>query len=92
MSKETIDEIIDKLADAKVTDISSIVEEIIDYGFADDTQLSVILQIEDGDLDALVTYSGDIDDKTFKKYKASLLKFLKNERKSYERLYFKSKE
>jgi hypothetical protein len=88
ISREVLDDIIDRLKVAEVQDISAILEDIMNYGFADDLILADTLELEAFQLDELVNDSSDLTGPEFKRQRRALLKFLKLERQSYETLYY----
>lgn len=71
--------------------LPEIIESMVEYGFADENKLCELLDVDDSELDELVTSSDHITKKTYKTYTASLTSYLKRIRKNYERLYYAQK-
>lgn len=71
--------------------LPEIIESMVEYGFADENSLCETLDIDDSELDALVSSSDHISVKQFNTYAKSLVAYLKRIRKNYERLYYAQK-
>lgn len=66
--------------------------DIIEYGFADENDLCSVLEVDDSELDELLSTSESLTHKQFKKIVSKLVSFLKAERKNYERLYYRDQK
>lgn len=91
MSREILEEIISELEDAEKDEVSALLNKIMEYNFADDIKIAELLKIDSTDLDDLLTYSGDLTNKQTNSYCRALIRFLSNENKKYERIYYKQK-
>lgn len=91
MSRELIDEVLDTISISNADNFSEILETVVEYGFADENDLCDVLDIDETTLDELVSGSDELTTKEWRNYKSRLSRYLKGERKKYERLYFSDK-
>jgi DNA-directed RNA polymerase subunit F len=89
MSRELLDEYLEKIDEDE--DLGEIIEGLVEYGFADENDLCKALDISPEALDELVSSTYSWDEKADKRLRRLLTNHLKKVRKSYERLYYSSK-
>jgi hypothetical protein len=90
LSREVLDEYIEKLKDSPDIDLGAIIEDLVSIGFADENDLCKALDIDDTSLDHLANASHEYTDKQINIHAKALIKYLKRIRKSYEHHYFRS--
>ena len=89
MSKELIDDILDRIAESEQEEFPEIVEDILSYGFIEDVVLGELFDMELDDLDSLLRDAEFLTHKQWKSYCSKLKSYLNKEKKKYTRLYYR---
>lgn len=88
MSLELLDDLIDSLREHSKSEFPEILDNLLSYGFIEDTDLAELLEIDFDDLDILMTDTSDLKITVWTTYRKKLIRHLKNEKKQYEHLYY----
>lgn len=91
MSREILDDLVEELGYSEKDEFPKYLEQILYYGFLEDTALATLLETELDDLDELLSSSEHLTLKEWKSYRSKIVRYLKKERKKYETLYYRSK-
>ena len=89
MSREVLDDFADELSESSQEDFPKFVEQVLFYGFIEDTDLAELLDIDLNDIDDLLSSAEHLTTKEWKTYRSRILAYVKKERKKYETLYYK---